>query len=43
VIARLAVAEQLIWTDDHLDAQGMIAGSRQDLIALLGERRPPTR
>lgn len=43
VIARLAVAEQLIWTDDHLRAQAMIAGSRRDLTALLGERRPPAR
>ena len=43
VIARLAVAEQLIWTDDHLQAQAMIAGSRRDLTALLGERRPPAR
>ena len=43
VIARLAVAERLIWTDDHLEAQAMIAGSRQDLIAWLGERRPPAR
>jgi hypothetical protein len=41
--ARLAVAEQLIWTDDHLEAQTMIAGSRQDIVALLGERRPPAR
>jgi hypothetical protein len=43
VIARLAVAEQLIWTDDHLEAQSMIAGSRHDLIALLAERRPGAR
>lgn len=43
VIARLAVAEQLIWTYDHIEAQAMIAGSRRDLTALLGERRPPAR
>ncbi|MBJ7411257.1 MAG: helicase [Phenylobacterium sp.] len=43
VIARLAVAEQLIWTDDHLEAQTMIAGSRQDLIAWLGAPRPRAR
>jgi hypothetical protein len=39
VIARLAVAERLIWADDYLEAQAMISGSRRDLVALLGERR----
>jgi hypothetical protein len=43
VIARLAVAERLIWSDDHLEAHAMIAGSRQDLMALLGESRPSPR
>ena len=43
VIARLTVAERLIWSDDHLEAHAMIAGSRQDLMALLGARRSPPR
>jgi hypothetical protein len=42
VVARLAVVERLIWRDDHPEAHAMIAGARQDLIAFLGQRRPPT-
>jgi hypothetical protein len=39
LIARLAVAEQLIWNDDHLKAQAMIAGTRQDLASMLAHGR----
>jgi hypothetical protein len=35
VIARLAVAERLIWRDDFPEAQAMIAGAREDLSAML--------
>lgn len=35
VIARLAVAERLIWRDDFPEAHAMIAGAREDLSAML--------
>ncbi|MBW0151287.1 MAG: helicase [Phenylobacterium sp.] len=34
VITRLAVVERLIWPIDHPEAHALIAGARQDLIAL---------
>jgi hypothetical protein len=34
VAARLAVAERLIWADEHPEAHALIAGSRRDLAAL---------
>jgi hypothetical protein len=43
LIARLAVAERLIWNDDHLEAQALIAGTRQDLASLLEHGRLPGR
>lgn len=41
LIARLAVAERLISTDDHLEAHTLIAGARQDLTWLLKHGRLP--
>jgi hypothetical protein len=41
VIARLAVVERLIYRDDHPEAHAMIAGAREDLLALLHRRRQP--
>jgi hypothetical protein len=41
LIARLAVVESLIWNDDQLEAQALIAGTRQDLISLLEHGRLP--
>ena len=41
LIARLAVAERLIWNDDHLEAQTLIAGTRQDLASWLAHGRLP--
>lgn len=41
LIARLAVAERLIWNDDHLEAQALIAGTQQDLASLLEHGRLP--
>lgn len=43
LIARLAVVEQLIWNEDHLEAQALIAGTRQDLVSLLEYGRLPGR
>jgi len=34
VIARLTVAERLVWPDDHPEAHALIAGSRQDLVVI---------
>jgi hypothetical protein len=36
IIAKLAVVERLIGWDDHREAHALIAGAREDLIALLG-------
>lgn len=36
IIAKLAVVERLVGPDDHREANAMIAGARDDLIALLG-------
>jgi hypothetical protein len=36
VIARLAVVERLIWPDEHPEAHALIAGARQDLVAMSG-------
>lgn len=41
VIARLAVAERLIWRDDFPEAHAMIAGAREDLSAMLDTRALP--
>lgn len=41
VIARLAVAERLIWRDDFPEAHAMIAGAREDLSAMLDTRVLP--
>lgn len=41
VIARLAVAERLIWRDDFPEAHAMIAGAREDLSAMLETRAVP--
>lgn len=43
LIARLALVERLIWNDDHLEAQTLIAGTRQDLVSLLKYGRLPGR
>lgn len=43
LIARLAVVERLIWNEDHLEAQALIAGTRQDLVSLLEYGRLPGR
>lgn len=43
LIGRLAVAERLIWNDDNLEAQALIAGTRQDLAALVEHGRLPGR
>lgn len=43
LIGRLAVAEGLIWNDDHAEAQALIAGTRQDLASLLEHGRLPGR
>lgn len=43
LIARLAVVEHLIWSEDHLEAQTLIAGTRKDLASLLGHGRLPGR
>jgi hypothetical protein len=37
VIVRLAVAERLLWPDEHPQARALVAGALQDLIALSGE------
>lgn len=41
VIARLAVAERLIWRDGFPEAHAMIAGAREDLSAMLDTRALP--
>ena len=33
-IIRLAVVERLIWPDDHPEAHALVAGVRQDLVAM---------
>lgn len=38
IFARLAVVERLIWPDDHPEAHALVAGVREDLIALFGTR-----
>ncbi len=43
LIARLAVVERLISNEDHLEAQALIAGTRQDLVSLLEYGRLPGR
>lgn len=35
VAAKLAVVERLVEHDDHPEAHAMIAGARQDLLALM--------
>jgi len=42
IITRLAVAERLIWPDDHPDAHALIKGSRQDLMRLAERDRAAT-
>ena len=36
IVTRLAVVERLVWPEDHPEAHALIAGARQDLIALAG-------
>lgn len=43
LIARLAVVERLLWNEDHLEAQALITGTRQDLVSLLEYGRLPGR
>lgn len=43
LIARLAVAERLIWNDNHMEASAMICGTRQDLVSWLERGRLPGR
>ena len=42
VAAKLEVVERLVERDDHPEAHAMVAGARQDLVALLHRRRQPT-
>ena len=42
VAAKLEVVERLVERDDHPEAHAMIAGARQDLLALLHRHRQPT-
>lgn len=42
VTAKLEVVERLVERDDHPEAHAMIAGARQDLLALLHRHRQPT-
>jgi len=42
VAAKLEVVERLVECDDHPEAHAMIAGARQDLVALLRRPRQPT-
>ena len=42
VVAKLEVVERLVERDDHPEAHAMIAGARQDLLALRHRPRQPT-
>ena len=42
VATKLEVVERLVECDDHPEAHAMVAGARQDLVALLHRRRQPT-
>jgi len=41
VVARLAVAERLIWRDDFPEAHAMIAGAREDLLRFIDAVNEP--